>query len=460
MVARGGRKSGDLAVGLARWQHHTGIVIFALLLFIWPIPHTITLRYLLLLGALSLFGYLAIKRGGFGTFERLGLPTILFAALSAWIVFGSVFISGDPRESLAEVQSQWLMAFLALMAGAAAGVAVEDYRSMQQRLLHVVVFVFLVHIFFIDVLALWDVVTSDAPALRAHGLTDGPDKASYLTSTLLAFILSELFVRFTSSQSTLKLRNLPLLMILTLVLVSLYAESVRNAVLTLIVTGMALIVLYLGNNYHKNARLWTYAMVAMGLFVAIVASLAIAATMQRETSWTQISKTVPIAWDTKTHKAWLDEKKYGLPKLPDGSAVEASTYIRVAWMKEGFLLVTDHPLGIGFDRNAFGNGLMMKYGEGGGHSHSGVLDLAIGTGVPGILLWFAFLASLAWLALRHIHGPRAFAALSLLLIVLDYSTRMFLDSTIKDHMLQQFMLVTGLLAIHVAGTSRSKAHAS
>lgn len=436
-----------------------GLVIFALLVFICPIPHTITLRYLLFLGVLGLFGYLAIKRGSFGNFAHLGLPVILFAALSIWIVFGSVFISGDPRESLAEVQSQWLMAFLALMAGAAAGVAVEDYRSMQQRLLHAMVFVFLIHILIIDVMALWDVVTSDAPALRAHGLTDGPDKASYLTSTLLAFILSELFIRFTSNRSTLTLRTLPLLMILTLVLVSLYAESVRNAVLTLIVTGMALIALCLGNNYHKNARLWTYAMVAMGLFVTIVASLAIAATMQRGTSWTHISKSVSVAWDTKTHKAWLDEKKYGLPKLPDGSAVEASTYIRVAWMKEGIMLVADHPLGIGFARNAFGHGLVMKYGEGGGHSHSGVLDLAIGTGVPGILLWFAYLASLAWLALRHIHGPRAFAALALLLIVLDYSTRMFLDSTIKDHMLQQFMLVTGLLAVHVAGTSRSKAHA-
>lgn len=460
MAVRSGRKSGGLAVGQVRWQHHAGLVIFALLLFIFPIPHTITLRYILLLGALGLFGYLAIKRGGFGTFARLGLPMILFAALSIWIVFGSIFFSSDPGKSLAEVQSQWLMAFLALTAGAAAGVAVEDYRSMQQRLLHAVVFVFLIHILIIDILALWDVVTSDAPALRAHGLTDGPDKASYLTSTLLAFILSELFIRFTSNRSTLTLRTLPLLMMLTLVFVSLYAESVRNAVLTLIVTGMALVALYLGNDYHKNARLWTYAMVAMGLFVTIVASLAIAATMQRETSWNHISKTVSVAWDTKTHKAWLDEKKYTLPKLPDGGAVEASAYIRVAWMKEGFLLVIDHPLGIGFDRNAFGRGLVMKYGEGGGHSHSGVLDLAIGTGVPGILLWFAFLVSLARVALWHIHGPRAFAALALLLIVLDYSTRMFLDSTIKDHMLQQFMLVTGLLAVHVAGSSRSKTHAS
>jgi hypothetical protein len=49
--------------------------------------------------------------------------------------------------------------------------------------------------------------------------------------------------------------------------------------------------------------------------------------------------------------------------------------------------------------------------------------------------------------------------LALLMIILDYSTRMFLDSNVKDHMLLQFMLVAGLLAAQTAGAPDSKAHA-
>jgi hypothetical protein len=459
-VARSGWKSGDIAVGQTRWQHHAVLVTFALLLFILPIPHTISLRYFLLLGAASLFGYLAIKRGDFGAFRPLVLPATLFAALSIWIVFGSVFISSDPRESLSEILSQWLMAFLFLMTGAAAGIATEDNRSMQQRLLHVMFLVFLVHVLIIDVEMLWHVAASGEFTRRAHGLTDGPDKASYLTSALLVFILSELFLRFIADRPMLRMKNLPLLMALLLALASLYAESVRNTVPTLIVAGMALVFLYAGNNYHKNLRRRTYAVLVVSLFIMIIMSLTVAAMMQRGTDWDQFSNTLSVAWDTGNHKGWLDESKYGLPVLPDGRGVEPSTYLRVAWIKEGSILVAEHPLGIGFERNAFGRGLNMKYGEGAGHSHSGVLDLAIGAGVPGVLLWFAFLISLAWLALRHIHGPRAFAALALLLIVLDHFTRMFLDSIVKDHMLMQFMLVAGLLAVQAAGASRSKEHAS
>jgi hypothetical protein len=185
MVARSGWKSGDIAVGQTRWQHHAGLVTFALLLFVPPIPHTISLRYFLLLGAASLFGYLAIKRGDFGAFRPLVLPATLFAALSIWIVFGSAFISSDPRESLSEILSQWLMAFLFLMTGAAAGIATEDNRPMRQKLLHVMFLVFLVHVLIIDAEMLWQVAASGEFTRRAQGLTDGPDKASYLTSALL-----------------------------------------------------------------------------------------------------------------------------------------------------------------------------------------------------------------------------------------------------------------------------------
>lgn len=457
-MARIAWEAGNPAVGRARWQYQAGLVFLALLLFVYSIPHTISLRYLLLLGALVAFGYLAVKRRNPATLSRLTLPAVLFAALSFWIVIGAVFISDDPARSLSEVRGQWLMVVLSLITGVAAGMAVETDHSARQQLLGVVIIVLLVHVFIVDAQSLWTAISSGTLKMRGQGLTEGPDKASFLTNMLLAFLLAELFLRLTGKPRTFKVNNAVFAAISALALLSLYVEGRRNAVLALFVMGIGFIALY-GFSTATDRRRWRHLAVASCLFVVLVASLFHATASKRGITWDEMMDTVPVALDTEGRKNWLNIRKYGLPKLPDGTAVEESTYLRIAWLKEGLLLVVEHPLGIGFDRNAFGRGLQLKYREGKGHSHSGLLDIAIGTGVPGVVLWLAFLASLAWLGWRRFLDTGNFAALALLFVLLDFSTRLLLDSVTKDHMLQQCMLVTGLLAALAAGASRSQEQA-
>jgi O-antigen ligase len=404
------------------------------------------------------FGYLAVKRSNRIIPSRLTMPAVLFAALSFWIVIGAILVSDDPVRSLSEARGQWLMVLLSLITGVAAGMTVQTDHSARQQLLAAVIIVLLIHVFIVDAQSLWVAISSNTLEARGQGLTEGPDKASFLTNMLLAFLLSELFLRLTGKQRTFKINSVVFAAILVLALLSLYAEGRRNAVLAMFVMGIGFIALYGFSQATDRRRRWRLA-VASCLFVMLVASLFYATASKRGITWNEMMDTVPVALDTKGHKNWLNIRKYGLPKLPDGKAVEESTYLRIAWLKEGLQLVTEHPLGIGFDRNAFGRGLQLKYGEGKGHSHSGLLDIAIGTGVPGVVLWIAFLGSLAWLGLRRFLDTGNYAGLALLFVVLDFSTRLLLDSVTKDHMLQQFMLVTGLLAVLAAGASRSKEQA-
>lgn len=458
MAARGMCNTGEHADWQSPRLPRAGLVVLASLLFIYPIPHTISLRYLLLLAAAVVFGYLAIRRGSPAILLRPVLPLALFGALLAWLFFGAVFISHDFARTLSEVSSQWLMALLSLMAGLAAGSAFANDAAAGVRLLRVVFFVLLAHVVIVDAQALWLAVSSGTFAARAQGLTAGPDQASYLTNMLLALLLGESLVRIGGKPSGLGLGNTLLLVAWLIGVVSLYAEGARNSIPVLVVLCGVIVLLYLVQG--RNPKRWLYAGAATALLAVLVVSFAVTtANVQRGSDWRQVWDTIPVALDTGRHKAWLDEEKYGLPTLADGRSVETSTYLRVAWMKESLLLVADNPLGTGYDRNAFGKGLRMKYGEGKGHSHSGALDVAIGAGVPGLLLWIAFLASLAWLGLRRYASSQTFAALALLLIMVDYFTRMFLDSNVKDHMLLQFMLVAGLLAAQAAGAPNSKAHA-
>jgi hypothetical protein len=350
------------------------------------------------------------------------------------------------------------MVLLSLVAGVAAGVAAGTDQSAQHRLLAVVVIVLMVHVLIVDLQSLWAMITSRPPRMRGYGLTEGPDKMSFLTNMLLALLLAELFLRLTGKPRAFGISNGVFAVFLTLALISMYFEGRRNAVLALFVMGIGFIALY-GIGAGRDRRRWRYLLVASCLFAVLVVSLFHASASQRGITWDEMMDTVPVALDTEGRKNWLNVGKYKLPRLPDGTVVEESTYLRIAWLKEGMLLVAEHPLGIGFDRNAFGRGLQLKYGEGKGHSHSGLLDMAISTGIPGVLMWIAFLVSLARLGWRRFLDTGNYAGLALFFVLLDFSTRLLLDSVTKDHMLQQCMLVTGLLAVLAAGASHSREQA-
>ena len=137
-------------------------------------------------------------------------------------------------------------------------------------------------------------------------------------------------------------------------------------------------------------------------------------------------------------------EKYDLPKLKSGEQVGQSNYERIAWLKEGIKLVADNPLGVGFDRLAFGHALKVKFGERGrGHSHSSLIDFAVGTGIPGLAMWCAFLGYLMVTSIRRFIKYRSYFALLLLFTVGNFGMRMVVDSNLRDHMLQQFIFLAG-----------------
>jgi O-antigen ligase len=209
--------------------------------------------------------------------------------------------------------------------------------------------------------------------------------------------------------------------------------------------GLLFVVLY----YRRNrARIGKPALAAVGALVVAGVALSAYLGVHSDPRWRSFQETIPIALDTRTHKAWLDVEKYPLPRLSNGRPVRESNYLRIAWLKEGSLLVLEHPLGVGFGREAFEVGLRQKYGEGRGYTHSGILDLAIGAGIPGAVLWLGFLGTLflaAWR--RSASGPHGYHSLLLVFLVADFGSRMFIDSIIRDHMLQQFLFLVGLVSV-------------
>ncbi len=435
------------------------LVLLGLLFFVWPMPRTISLRDLLLVLVLLVSGYRAWRRGrSRGNLRALFTPAIMIAALTAWMYFVAFFISPESAWSIDELNSQWIRALVALVAGVVVAMAVGPDSGLKQKVLLVIFAALLLHVLAVDILA----VKQWSQDLMAHrdlhrigGLTSGADKSNYLTNLLLCFLLAESLYRLLSKKRGLPLGNVLLGSAVGIALFSMFAERMRNGVAVFVLMLLIAGLLWL---LAQKSRLRKTGLVAGAAALAVIAlgGLGLAVAIRSDSDLKNLIETVPVAWDTEHHRGWLDEKKYGLPVLPSGAAVDYSAYMRIAWFKQGLLVIGEHPLGIGFGRNAYGHGLKAKYGEGRGHSHSGLLDLAIGTGVPGTLLWLGFFVSLMRLAWKRSRATHRHAAILLMLLLLDFGARMFLDSIIRDHMLQQFLFLAGLVAVMMASEGPEK----
>ena len=430
------------------WFLIVGLALVAALFFIWPIPRTTSLRDLLLVVCLGLFAYLAYRNSRRVPihWQLLRVPFGLYLVLSVWIVFVAIAISEETAWSLNEIRSQWLKATIALVAGGLLGAAIRNDDNTLRLILTIMGIALLLHVFYVAYQALSVWPQQKIMAASAAGLTGGPDKSSYLTNMLLYLLLAEIFIRSVFHRRFLPVGDIPLAAFTVVALFTMYAEAVRNGVAELIVV-LGLTVILVMRESDRVHRLVVTGIASVFLVIILVLGFL---SMHKDERWQTFIETVPIALDIEKNKAWINET-LPQPRLADGQAVDWSNYMRLARMKAGANLTLENPWGVGFGRNAFGHAVMKKYGESSAHSHSGLIDLAVGTGIPGTLLWIGFLASLATLAWRSFRRTRDYCALALLLLVTGYSTRMVLDSIIRDHMLQMFLFLAAFLAVIAAG---------
>ena len=427
------------------WSKWAIVLLIATLVFIWPIPRTISLRDLLLVLLLCWGGYEAYRRRAAPLpWHALRVPLGFFLALTVWILVVALLVSTEPAWALGEIKGQWLKACIALAAGGLVGVTAFKDVTLCRLILMVVGAMLLLHILYVDYEAM-RFILANLNVPRIMGLTEGSDKSNYLTNMLLYLLLAEALVRTIAHRRFLPFGNVPLALISAAVFFSVYVEGMRNGIIELVtVFGLGFLLVVLFTSRRRRAI-----MVGAMLLLVSVSLVLGYLNLRKDERWQSFLETVPIALDIE-NPAWINE---GLPqpRLESGQKVDWSNYMRIARARAGIELVREYPFGVGFGRNAFGHAVEMKYGQRTSHSHSGLIDLAVGTGIPGTLLWLGFLGSLAALAWRSFRRTRDYCALALLLLVTGYGTRMVLDSIIRDHMLQMFLFLAAFLAVIAAG---------
>lgn len=419
-------------------------VAAVLLTLIWPMPNTATLRDLLIVLLLvavwveAARSNLSIRSAG-----ELRPPVYVLVALIFWFGLVALFFSDETLWSLGEISSQWLRALLAGAGGAGLGLVLARRPKHVAWVLTAMACALAAHVFHVDFFAAWKFLSEGELPRRIGGLPGSLDWLGFVIWMCCVFLFAELSVRHAAEIRVLRLNRPAIIAIIVAVLAGVYVAAGRNgaAVLLLLVVATVAVTVMAGEAESRRRAL----RVAGAL--AILLPIGITVLVKMDPRWQKMTEVAPIAWDTETHRNWLDTN-LPLPTLPDGSRVDDSNYKRIAWWKEGWLLVVDRPLGRGFGRQAFGHALKEKYGvkRPQTHAHSGLLNVAIGGGLPAVALWLTFCFMLIRLGFRRFRHDWGFAPLALLLMVIGYLVAGTLDSMIQDNMLQQFLFLAGLFA--------------
>ncbi len=430
---------------------NAGFMLLGFLFFIWPVPGTISVRDISIFLLFIIFLYSAFRnRPLYLKTRELAPPFVILAVLTGWILLEALFISTETAWSLREITGQWLMPIGVFVTAALAAVSAEKGTFFKGSTVMTMLFlILLAHILYVDLYAIYMFArTSVFPSFVA-GLTGGKDKNSYLSHFLLMILCVEIYFRTRQKKGCLPINSTMLCLALLLTLFSNYLAGVRNGTVGAVMLLFAFILLYYFKSDRSPGKLALISSVIVLLLLFGYAS-SISPKSEQRHRWKTLLETVPLALDTQNNKAWLNPNKYPYPKMKNGEPVAGSNYERIAWIKEGVVLITENPLGVGFGRNAFAHAVKRKYASDDvivAHSHSGIVDFGVGTGVPGLLLWVLFIGYLMLRSIEEFRNRGSYYGLLLFFITADFALRSLVDSILRDHMLQMFMFFAGLLYV-------------
>jgi len=419
---------------------------FALLIFVLSIPGTMALRsvlavFLLLSLMLIWFKYkkdtILLIRG-----KRFKNITLILLAISTYILVHSIFLSHESDWSLGEFKSHWLYPMLYFVIGILLALLSQNKKYFSRETLITILFYGLfLHILYIDLSALEDFLKHGIIVRRYGGLSGGPAAASYLTNVLFAFITTEILYRFTRKKQVIKISNISLAVVFILCLLSAIIESSRFGIMLSILILLMAVFLFV-----KKSEILAIYKLGYSIFFILLVSIPMVYSLNTDPRWGLVGDTVEITLKDDNSKRWLDKKAEPLKTL--SGDVVSSGYLRMAWFITGIEYISKNPIGIGYGRNAFGHAIEINEGIGdfrGGHSHSSIIDFAIGVGIIGVVAWMFFIFKVFQYAFIEYRISGGYYSILTILVVFDFFIRSFVDSNMRDHVFQEFMVILGII---------------
>jgi len=425
--------------------------IFSMLIFILPIPGTIALRNVLfvLLTLLLLIGFIRDKSylrvSNLNT--SLVIMTAIFFVFILYVFFHSIYISEVIEWSLNNLRRHLFYGFLYFIVGLLiANFAYKSESFPIRSLLTILFFSMFVHIFYIDMVALDKLWNANEILRRYGGLIEYITAANYITNILLAFCIAELVYRLRTREKILLVSDGVLYLLIGFSIVSSFIEGLRlgDIALVLLGVGSAVVFLYRNQDFSRRKR----QLIAASLIVIL--SLPLAYNIAMDPRWAKLIETVPMAINSADSQHWVDHSQ-PMPKTESGYAVGGSNYERIFRAKKSIDFIYSEPLGIGYGGDSFGRAFKKIYPDYGKEvyhgrdSHSAILSLTIGVGIPGLFLWIFFIFYASKTSIINLKKNYDFFPILSIFILMGMFSRSFVDTNMRDHIIMQYMIIFGIV---------------
>jgi hypothetical protein len=397
-----------------------------LLFLVWPMGHLIAVRNIDIGIIFLLSGFIFFKYNDLVKYDKyFKYLLIIFISFLMWIVIISYF-SSFKSYCFHEIKNQLLFPILLI---------ISTFFLVNSKINYKNLFFIAFSMMFIFVLyhALYSFhyyVYNHHLPLLSFGLTVGLDELNFMMPYLLTFFLVEFIFRILKLKPLLPISNSLLLLLFSIALFSLIVQAKRNGIVSIAFMTISISLILIYFNKNKINKKIVFLITLSSIFIGVIGYV----TYKSDSRWQGIIKDAKIIFI---------QDDMGLIKNKD--VTYNDNYIRFFYIKEGLKLIYDNPLGYGYGRGIFGKGVAKKYNVNfQTHSHSGIIDLTIGTGIIGFLLWTFMIFMIIYIGFKNFLYYQSYYGLFAGVISTSFYFRMFLDSINKDHMLQQFIFLVSL----------------
>jgi hypothetical protein len=378
-------------IEIPHWMPWTQIALFAILYAVWALPETILIRHICLIGG-ALIGAYEVYQYRAVLLTKYALPVWLIIGLLIWASFHLIVLSSNFILQFEEYSSIWKRTTLGAVFALGLGLTLGGQDTQKQKAYWDVFYFGLLTPTLIYILKYglthygerWGIHAPDFLKLHYGSLPFYLPKTAYVCFCLpaLAVALGQL-KRNIGRYVWFSWDNVLYGLTIPLVFFVFYGENIKNGVIygAFLMTFFALQVFLVDFKRH-----WIKKTLLAAMF--LVAGVGFLANhIQKNESWQTFAVDAQIAIDTDHYDHWKYNGAKGYPNNALGKRVSITNYERIAWGKEGLILLTQNPLGYGLIERSFGHLAKEKWPDSTLHqSHSGWLDLALGIGIPGILL--------------------------------------------------------------------------
>jgi hypothetical protein len=358
-------------------------VLLSLLWAVWALPGTIIIRNFCLIAGTGLGIYQLISSSPQIDWPKARLSLVCVALFFTWILWRLFFHPNNPDLQWYEMQSVWKRSALAFIFGTGLTFGLSKYP--EKKYLSKIIFIGLccpLIIYYLKYICTFllpqGFVVPEWLILYYGSAPYYVPKIAYVffCIPLFAVTLAE-FLR--SSEEKNLFANFLNIMLMVAISGMFLMEHNKNGALYEVILILLGLLLMLKRLIKKKVLSWKW--FVLFLFMLTIGFL----TVQKNTSLRHFYADYKITSQVDRYQSWKNNGP--LPLNEYGETASGTNYDRISWAIVGSRLLVEHPLGYGVVEKSFGH-LAKQYWPDTTvtQTHSGLLDLMLGIGIPGALL--------------------------------------------------------------------------